>query len=51
MKGEYRTDLLSGGTLVVTEDKWYISYYFIGPDLGATGTGSADPECMPMKAK
>ena len=35
--GEYKESLCSGGDLVVTGDKWYIRYYFPGPDLRYNG--------------
>lgn len=34
----FKSKLSSGGELVVTEDRWYISYYFPGPDLRYNGT-------------
>lgn len=36
--GEYREQLSSGGELIVTENNWYISYYFPGPDRRYNGT-------------
>ena len=36
--GEYKEELKSGGELVVTQDEWYISYYFLGPDMRYNGS-------------
>ncbi len=36
-KAKYTEPLASGGELNVTEDGWYIQYYFNGPDLRYNG--------------
>ena len=36
-KAKYTEPLASGGELNVTEDSWYIQYYFSGPDLRYNG--------------
>ena len=36
-KGEYREDLIHGGTLVINRKGWSIQYYFSGPDLRHNG--------------
>lgn len=36
-KAKYTEPLTSGGELNVTEDSWYIQYYFSGPDLRYNG--------------
>lgn len=38
MSGQYSEKLKSGGELVVTDQSWYIEYYFSGPDLRYNGT-------------
>lgn len=37
MNGKYIEPLSSGGELVVTAGKWYIKYYFFGPDFRHNG--------------
>jgi hypothetical protein len=34
---KYEENLISGGKLVVTDQEWYIEYYFSGPDLRYSG--------------
>ena len=36
--GEYKEKLASGGEMIVSENKWYLSYYFPGPDMRYNGT-------------
>jgi len=36
--GKYSESLSTGGTLIVEEKKWWIEYYFAGPDMRYKGT-------------
>lgn len=38
MSEQYSEKLISGGELIVTNNSWYIKYYFSGPDLRYNGT-------------